>query len=541
MESKSERVLVLFRVVRMLLLAVGLDLALLLGVIIYHAAVPSPGLLAPVAFLAISLGLISASALILGTAYSFLRHPSLRVPILFISLLTIFTLTAHLYIINTPSTSDCYSSSKNSYGCIMDEVYYVPSAQAIVNGTRCAPFAPNCNVEHPFLGKAFIAAGIAAFGNNTFGWRIFQALLGSFSIPLLFLLAMKLSGSKRLAYSAALLLAFDVMFFSHSSAALIDVQMVFFALLAFVLYFYGTRVRRFDRNVLPGIFLGLALLSKETAAFLALTLVTYNLVFGSGNRRRRVLTSSVMISVAFVVFAGGLQVYDTLTTSIPTFVQHIQFILSYGGSLLCKPFYANDPSCGAWTDVAFHNYITPLNWLTYYTPVTYYGTSVSVCPNAVNGTCLSGQYSYVAIGYYGITNLLVTWMLYLWVPIAAYLVGREFRLFTKGQPSLDSFGFKDFAGVPRSAQVNVAGFALIWLLWNFLPYVSLYAVGRVSYPFYVVPAIPALALGAAYLITRPWFPRKIAIIYLAAAFVFFFVYFPYKGFLPEWLRALIGK
>jgi len=47
-------------------------------------------------------------------------------------------------------------------------------------------------------------------------------------------------------------------------------------------------------------------------------------------------------------------------------------------------------------------------------------------------------------------------------------------------------------------------------------------------------------MGASYWITRSWFPRWLMYVYVAMAFVFFFIYFPYKGFLPDWLRVLIG-
>ena len=52
--------------------------------------------------------------------------------------------------------------------------------------------------------------------------------------------------------------------------------------------------------------------------------------------------------------------------------------------------------------------------------------------------------------------------------------------------------------------------------------------------------VPAMAMGTTYWVTRNWFPKWLVYLYVAMAFVFFFIYFPYKGFLPDWLRVLIG-
>ena len=82
---------------------------------------------------------------------------------------------------------------------------------------------------------------------------------------------------------------------------------------------------------------------------------------------------------------------------------------------------------------------------------------------------------------------------------------------------------------------------VVWFLWSYVPYLALWLYGRVTYPFYLLPAIPALAGGAAYFVTRSWFPRRMAWVYLAAALALFFLYFPVKDFLPEFVRAWLGR
>ena len=56
---------------------------------------------------------------------------------------------------------------------VFDEVHYVPAARQLL------ALAGPVNTEHPLLGKEIIAAGIALFGDNAFGWRIFSTLAGA--------------------------------------------------------------------------------------------------------------------------------------------------------------------------------------------------------------------------------------------------------------------------------------------------------------------------------------------------------------------------
>jgi len=398
------------------------------------------------------------------------------------------------------------SDERGVFGCVMDETYYVPAAQTLLAGTQCSTSVPNCNLEHPFLSKAIIAAGIAIFGLDGFGWRIFTAVLGTLSVPLLFVLAYLVSGNRKLSYFATGLFALDTLFFAHSSAALIDVPAVFFSLLGFIFYFWRASYRSVDHLVVAGIFFGLAALTKETAVFLLAAVVTYEWISGGREFKSSILRSLRVAIPAVFVFMVGLQVYDTLFTSgsFPYFYQQVEYILSYGAGL-------KGPG---WVDTTLHTPITPLNWLTFYSPVGYLVTTVTV--NAG-----SSSYQYVGVGYWGVANVVVVWMVFLWVPLALYGVIRARR-----------------QAVPQR-DVNFALLMVVWFLWTYVPYVLLWLYGRVTYPFYLVPAIPALASGAAYVTTREWFPYLLALAYVAFAGFFFFLYFPVKDFLPVYLRTLL--
>ncbi|MDV3277472.1 MAG: glycosyltransferase family 39 protein [Nitrososphaerales archaeon] len=464
----------------------------------------------------------AAAAVIAGARHFTLTRPEMRWAVLFLVLVSVAVFGAHLYVINSPPTTQCTNSTK--LGCIMDEVFYVPAAQTLLSGNQCAPYADNCNLEHPFLAKALIAAGTAVFGSNDLGWRVFNALLGTLSIPLLFVLIYLLSGNRRLSYFSAFLFSVDTMFFVHSSAALIDIPSIFFSLLAFVLYFWRARFWRIDNVTASGAMLGLALLSKETAVFAVAVLFTYQLIFAEGTLKHAFIETAKLLAVAALVFFAGLQVYDTLFTSatVPTFVQQVAFIFKYGSGLDCPPAaLAVVPKCGMWVDSLFHAYITPLNWLTYYPPVSYFVTTVTTTVGSGPGATSS---SFIGVGYYGVNNVIMLWAVLVWVPLAVY---RLLRRRPEGEP------------VSRDDRTTL--FLLVWLVWTYLPYIGLWLYGRVTYPFYILPAVPALSAGAAYFSTREWFPRWLAVVYLLAALVWFVIYFPVKDFLPVILRVWLGR
>ena len=189
-----------------------------------------------------------------------------------------------------------------------------------------------------------------------------------------------MSGEKKIAYLSATLLALDVMFFTQSSIGVLDIPGVFFSLAAFFAYFADLKVWKFDKDVVAGVLLGVSALAKETALFAVFALATFILFFGGGTRRSR-LYSIVKVGLAVgLVFAGGLQAYDSIlaTSQYSTFLKNIGYILSYGSGLNGGCPWA----CG-WTNSVIGGYITPFNWLTYYNPVGYYITNVTVNPGNV--------------------------------------------------------------------------------------------------------------------------------------------------------------
>jgi len=497
-------------------------LALLATCIIlaFNAHAPSSALTASAEVLTAAAFLLGVLALVTGLETLTHSRPNLTRPLIFLLIITLAVFAAHMYIINAPPVSAGQSCAATKQGCVGDESYYLPEALRMLDGLPCSTnsaLTPNCHLEHPFLTKAMMAAGMAIFGVNSFGARIFIVVLGTLCIPLLYVLVSMLSGNRRFAFFSCLLLAADTLFFVQSSIAMLEIPSVFFGILAFVFYFWQGSIWKLDNQVAAGISLGLSMLCKETGVFMALALVSYHL-YASRKSLPETLKGLLKLAVpGLLVFIAGLQVYAMLftTATTPNFISEIQYIFSYGNSLKgCDP---------NWIDPVLHRCPTPFDWILFYSPSSWFSSTVTVTITSGGVTKVE---TYVGVAFYKMTNPIVVWLLFAWAPLAVAMKLRK-------RPD----------GVPESRDDSTAIFMLFWFFWTWFPYVLLWSplVDRTIYPFYILATVPAFAAGSAYFITREWFPSKMAIVYLIAAFAWFFLYFPVKDFLPVWIRVLLGR
>lgn len=150
-----------------------------------------------------------------------------------------------------------------------DEIYHGRTAYELLHGLQAY------ETTHPPLGKLFIAAGIAAFGMNPFGWRITGTLFGIAMLPAIYLFAKKMTKHTPLAALAAVLFAFDFMHFTQTRIATIDVYITFFVLLMYLFMYCYSRISFYDtplwKTLLPlggcGICMGLGIASKWTGVY----------------------------------------------------------------------------------------------------------------------------------------------------------------------------------------------------------------------------------------------------------------------------------
>jgi dolichyl-phosphate-mannose--protein O-mannosyl transferase len=87
-------------------------------------------------------------------------------------------------------------------------------------------------VVHPDAAKWLIAAGEAAFGFNSFGWRIASAIVGTLTVLVLCRLVLRLTGSVPFACLAGFLIALDGVHLTMSRLALLDVFVTFWIVCA---------------------------------------------------------------------------------------------------------------------------------------------------------------------------------------------------------------------------------------------------------------------------------------------------------------------
>ena len=134
---------------------------------------------------------------------------------------------------------------------VFDETYYVKDAYSYLQSGYERNWAEKANdlfnqgiftslettaeyVVHPPVGKWMIAFGMWVFGpESTFGWRFTAALVGTLSIFLLAMIAQKMFQSTLLGGIAGLLFAVDGHAIVQSRTSLLDIFVMFFALLAF--------------------------------------------------------------------------------------------------------------------------------------------------------------------------------------------------------------------------------------------------------------------------------------------------------------------
>ncbi|MDA4118392.1 MAG: glycosyltransferase family 39 protein [Thaumarchaeota archaeon] len=429
-------------------------------------------------------------------------------------MLIIFAL--HLFALSFPS------DTSNGAGKVFDESYYVPASLDILH------WVPS-NVEHPFFGKIWGALGIVIFGDNFFGWRILYAVIGTLSVFLMYELARHFF-SKEKALLAASMLAFENVFFIHTSLLLLDGPPILFALAGFLGYFK-------KRYYLSALAFGLCILSKETGAFFLIALVIYHLWTNAKNKPlgrpeqwRKALAFLIIVSVVVGLPLWGYDVayhpYETTTAVVQVVVssnpltnvtttttttttegsnyvtnpfQNFAFYFSYQSSLVgCGKI--DQWNCYPW------EWILPFN----IDPLPYYISTVTVTSTVGNGGAVH-VISYHPIDWQGMGNLVVWFSIWLVVPTVAWKLVRR-----------------------KAGQADMLSLCLIAATYLPLFYISLVS-HRVEYAFYFMNTDVGLALGVPLVVTfaargRVRAERLLILLWVVAAVVFFMMYFPVNPF-----------
>jgi 4-amino-4-deoxy-L-arabinose transferase-like glycosyltransferase len=413
-----------------------------------------------------------------------------------------------------------FPNGKGDY--VFDEQYYVPSAKDLL------ALVPN-NLEHPFFGKIWGALGIALFGDNFFGWRIFSVVIGVLSVWVLYELARVFLTRERALFAASML-GFETLFFIHTSLLLLEGPPIFFALLGFLGYFK-------KHYYWSAVAFGLSILSKEWGIYFVAALFFYHVwatkkvplsTLLSGPSLKKLVVFSLLL---LVVVGIPLQAYDAIYKPSTGSTESItkQVIIYPQNSSTTTVYTTSTKPTGQltyfWQNFAYyytyHTGLTVTNsdlatnpwvyipwlWIVPFkiTPMPYYVTTVTVTVNEANGAKIVTNYH--PIDWLGIGNLVIWYSIWLIVPVLLIrvLTGKV------GQ-------FEAFVGS--------------WIGLTYLPSVFLYlGFHRVLYPFYFVNVDPGLALGIPLVISfiapdGRKMERILMAVWFAAAVIFFILFFP---------------
>jgi dolichyl-phosphate-mannose-protein mannosyltransferase len=377
-------------------------------------------------------------------------------------------------------------------GLIFDESYYVNAARIILGWPASAhyvdsPIGLDPNTEHPPLGKVLMAASMAVFGDNGIGWRVPSLIAGMVALAVVYKIVRTTDRSPWLAVLVLGLVSMDNLSFVHGRIGTLD-------MLALAPMLLGSWLALRRRWLLAGVAMGIALLMKLTALYGIGAVVLYVLLTEGPAwwRLRRVPLRSLGGPVAFTlvavaVFTVGLGVLDARYTTFASPLDHIARMVTYGANLTAPPRVGFCPKADS----------EPWQWLFNECQIQYLRVDETVrAGNKVIG-------SVAKIDFRGALNPLLVGA----IPLAA--------LFTAW-----------YAWRTRS---QLALWTIAWAAANYLPYLALALfTNRIMYIYYVLPLVPAAAVGVALLLLRGGLPRPMRWGFVLAYLAGFAAYFPFR-------------
>jgi hypothetical protein len=189
-----------------------------------------------------------------------------------------------------------------------------------------------------------------------------------------------------------------------------------------------------------------------------------------------------------LVFGAGLTALDSRFSSYAGRpLDHVQYMISYGANLSKA---GPNPTCKS-------NDSAPWQWLTNDCEMTYYRVDVTV----KSGTKVVSTIP--SIDFRGAMNPILIGTFALAMSAAGWLALR-------GRSTLGRW-------------------TVVWVAANYLPYLVLVlAKSRITYIYYFLPVIPALAVGVALLLMRSGLPRFVLWGYMAAFALAVIAFYPFR-------------
>lgn len=185
-------------------------------------------------------------------------HLSEKTSKIILSIILVFAFATRIFNLGSPS---------NMY---FDEVYHAFTAQTMLGSDAAKawewwntpPEGFAYEWTHPPLAKLGMALGMLVFGQNSFGWRVPGALLGTCAVFLVYLIAKKIFNDEAIGLLSAGIFSLEGLPLVMSRIGMNDSYILFFSLLSIYLFFK-------QKDMFSAISFGLALASKWSALWVA--------------------------------------------------------------------------------------------------------------------------------------------------------------------------------------------------------------------------------------------------------------------------------
>jgi Gpi18-like mannosyltransferase/predicted membrane-bound dolichyl-phosphate-mannose-protein mannosyltransferase len=200
---------------------------------------------------------------------------------------------------------------------VFDEVHFVAQARHYIRGE---PFLD----PHPPLAKLVIAAGILAFGDHPWSWRIGNAIMGILLVGITYMLGRRMFASRLAGALAGAFITCDGMYLVDSRIAVIDIVYLTFAAWSYLLLFrFAESKSERDRRLTlaaMGVTLGLCVGSKLYIPAVAFLLCMGFMIYFIVRREHAAVPSQRNRRVAgAVVMVGAIAMFFYIATFTPHF------------------------------------------------------------------------------------------------------------------------------------------------------------------------------------------------------------------------------
>jgi 4-amino-4-deoxy-L-arabinose transferase-like glycosyltransferase len=416
--------------------------------------------------------------------------------------LLLLVLALHFLILSTPSD-----------GFVFDEAHYVPAA------LKTLQLQP-ANAEHTPLSKIVIALSIAVFGNYWLAWRLPIVIASIASLYVFYLIANRFL-VKKYALFATAFLSFDVMYFVNGSIFILDMPAILFGLVGIELYF----AKKYKWSAVT---FAVSFLMKELGLlFLGAVLIYHILTHRAVKKyvnKIDIRKFGSFLLVLLLVGGGGLWLYDIAykPTTSTLLIQNINqnIVVDANGTTLTTitsttnstiAHYITNPvehMMFAWgyfsglapaINTSEANFRPPWSWIL---PIG----DIFNSPHYFSVAVTSGDVTKTITDYVSQITPTIAYML---IPILAIALWN----------------------LAKKKDTQLSLFYIAWITATYLPWLLFgIFVQRMTFNYYFIYTIPALALGIPYFwssLPLSEKTKKIAlIIHLGLTVVFFAAFFP---------------